>query len=122
MDKTQKLLFVYNANSGRRNSFIDSIHKLFSPNTYECHLCELTYGFFLEDKRWKRFRKTHTQEMIFLHKDEFTATYKSKFGYKFTFPIVLITGENGLEVLVSTKELNQITSVHHLIQIVGERV
>ena len=59
--------------------------------------------------------------MIFLHKDEFTKTYKSKFQYKFTFPIVLLEGDNGLEVLISTKELNTVQSSEELIKVLKGR-
>ena len=121
MKKTQKLLFVYNANSGKRNAFLDSMHKVFSPNTYDCNLCELTFGIFSENKTWKRFRQSNTHEMTFLHKDEFAKTYKSKFGYKFTFPIVLTEGGKGLEVLITTEELNQLKAVRELIHLVKSR-
>ena len=121
MDTSQRLLFIYNANSGKGNAFLDSMHKVFSPQTYDCKLCELTFGVVSENKTWKRFREETKNVMVFLHKDEFAKKYKSKFGYKFTFPIILAEGENGLEVLVSTEELNQTKTVHDLIRLVKER-
>ncbi|MEM1257510.1 MAG: GTPase [Bacteroidota bacterium] len=122
MEKTpQKLLFIYNANSGSRNALLDSMRKIFSPQTYDCKLCDITFGAISENKTWKRFRKESRYPMVFLHKDEFAATYKSKFGYKFTFPIVLSESENGLEVLIATKELNQLKTAHELIALVKER-
>ena len=118
----QKLIFVYNANSGRGNAFLDSMHKVLSPQTYDCKLCELTFGVVAENSTWKKFRQEATYEMLFLHKDEFAKTYKSKFGYKFTFPIVLMEGTNGLEVVITTKELNSLQTVNALIQLVKERM
>ncbi|WP_273567857.1 hypothetical protein [Maribacter halichondriae] len=53
----QKLIFIYNADSGFRNAIIDGAHKILSPNTYECNLCELTFGAFTENKVWAKFRK-----------------------------------------------------------------
>jgi len=50
-----KLIFVYNANSGAINALLDSAHKIISPQTYDCKLCELTYGVFKEDEEWLRF-------------------------------------------------------------------
>ncbi|NKI30415.1 GTPase [Croceivirga thetidis] len=117
----QKFLFVYNANSSTRNAILDSMHKIFSPKTYDCKLCEITYGVFTENRTWKKFRKESKHELVFLHKDEFTKTYASKFGYKFDFPIVLAEGVGGLEVLISTNELNQVLSVEELIALINER-
>ena len=111
MEKTQKLLFVYNANSGARNALLDSMHKVFSPNTYDCKLCDITFGIVSENKTWKRFRKESPHEMVFLHKDEFTKGYASKFGHKFTFPMVLI----------STEELNQLHTAQDLMALVESR-
>ena len=83
MGKMQKLLFVYNANSGTRNAILDSMHKVFSPKTYNCKLCDITFGVFSENKTWRRFREDNQHQMVFLHKDEFAKGYKSKFGHKF---------------------------------------
>ncbi len=122
MDIRQKLLFVYNANSGKRNAIIDSMRKVLRSQTYDCKLCELTFGVVAENKNWKRFRKENEQRMDVLHKDEFSKLYKSKFGYKFTYPIVLTEGENGLEVLIATEELNQLNSTQDLISLVMKRM
>ena len=122
MENVQKLLFIYNANSGKANAFLDSVHKVFSPQTYDCKLCELTFGTVLENRTWKKFRQETDREMVFLHKDEFAKKYKSKFGYKFSFPIVLTEGGNGLEVLIATGELNQLKTVQSLVGLVKERL
>lgn len=116
-----KLLFIYNANSGKRHALLDSLHKVFSPKTYDCNLCDITYGLFTENRVWKKFRKGSDQEMVFLHKDEFAKKYASKFGYKFDFPVVLLEGAQGLEVLISTEELNQLKTEYGLIRLVKER-
>ncbi len=118
----QKLVFVYNANSGKRNAVIDSMHKVFSPTTYDCKLCDITFGVISENRTWKKFRKQSTDQMTFLHKDEFAKKYASKFGYKFEFPIVLIETHNGLEVLVSTQELNAMKTAHGLVRLLKERL
>lgn len=120
-DVHQKLVFVYNANSGARNAILDSMHKVLSPTTYACSLCDITYGVFNEKKLWKKFRKQSKREMVFLHKDEFAKTYGSKFGHKFEFPIVLLEGKNGLEVLIHSAELNQLGNANSLIAMIGQR-
>ena len=118
----QKLIFIYNADSGLRNMVMDSAHKIFSPSTYQCRLCDITYGAFTEKSIWKKFRKETNLQMQFLHKDEFAKIYKSKFGHKFTFPIVLAETQNGLEIFVKTEELNEINTAEGLIAIIKTRV
>lgn len=117
----KKIIFVYNANSGTRNAILDSMHKVFSPATYACSLCDITYGIVSENKTWKKFRQEREYNMVFLHKDEFTKTYASKFGHKFDFPIVLFEGVDGLEVLIATQELNELKNANDLVNLVKQR-
>lgn len=119
--KLNKLIFIYNADSGIRNMILDSAHKIFSPETYECSLCDITYGAFIENAVWKKFRKETDLPMEFLHKDEFAKAYASKFGHKFTFPIVLTETNHGLEILVKTEELNGMEKAWDLIGLIKER-
>ncbi len=116
-----KLLFIYNANSGKLNSLLDSAHKVLSPATYNCHLCAITFGVLTEDTIWKKFREQSSLEMIFLHKDEFANQYASKFGHKFTFPIILAESHNDLEVFVGTDELKNLENASDLIALITER-
>jgi len=116
--KLQKLIFVYNANSGIGNMILDGVHKIVSPGTYKCNLCDITYGAFAENKVWKKFREGTTLEMEFLHKNEFQKQYASKFGHKVTFPIVLTATNNVLEVFIATEELNALNSTVELIDLI----
>ncbi|WP_373057078.1 GTPase [Zunongwangia sp. H14] len=118
----QKLIFVYNARAGAVNGILDSLHKIFKPETYNCSLCKITHGVLGEKKAWKKFRKTSDAEMEFLHVDEFKKQYASKFGHKFEFPVVLTEGANGFEIFISGKELTQISSEKELIALVRERM
>lgn len=117
-----KIIFVYNANSGTRNAVMDGMHKVFSPSTYECKLCDITYGVVSENRTWKKYRQNSLHKMVFLHKDEFAKQYASKFGYKFEFPIVLLEGDMGLEVLIATEEINKLKTSHGLIRLFKERI
>ncbi len=117
----EKLLFVYNANSGKGNTLMDVAHKILSPKTYDCNLCDITFGVFSENKLWKRFREQSSLDMEFLHKDEFAKGYASKFGHKFTFPIILAESANGFDVFVGTEELNTLKNPQDLIRILKSR-
>ncbi|MGI9553249.1 MAG: GTPase [Aurantibacter sp.] len=118
----QKLIFIYNADSGLRNLIIDGAHKILSPNTYECKLCEITFGAFTENNIWKKFRTESDLKMEFLHKDEFKGQYALKFRYKLTFPVILSESANGLVVFVKTEELNSLKDAEELIALIKERV
>lgn len=117
----KKLLFIYNANSEKKSGILDALHKAVSPKTYNCNLCGITYGILAEDKTWKNFREASDLQMEFLHLNEFKKAYASKFGYKFTFPIVLSANQNGLEIFISTEELNSLKNADELIQIITNR-
>ena len=120
--KPKRLIFIYNANSGLRNGVMDIAHKLISPATYECSLCGLTHGVFKEHKLWKSFREGSATEMEFLHKDEFEKLYASKFGHKFTFPVILSEEKDELQLLVSTEELNGLGELEELIALLQNRL
>ncbi|MDT0646185.1 GTPase [Zunongwangia sp. F260] len=115
------MIFIYNAASGPGNGVLDSLHKIFSPGTYSCSLCKLTYGITGEKKSWKHFRKSSGLEMEFLHADEFRKQYASKFGYKFDYPIVLTESDEGLQVLISTVELNKLKDDVELKELITAR-
>lgn len=119
----KKLLFVYNANSGTVNAVLDSLHKSLSPVTYSCNLCALTHGAIGEKKQWRKFRESSGIPMEFLHKNEYEKNYASKFGHKFTYPIILIEDmHQQLQVLFTPEELNGIASLEELIKRLETRI
>jgi len=113
--QSPKLIFVYNADSGLKNAIKDSAHKLFSPRTYQCKLCELTYSPIKEKRVWKKFRTASNYDMKFLHADEFENLYRSKFRPSFDLPVVLIENQYDLDVLISSKTFDDLKSVDQLI-------
>ena len=121
-EELHKLIFVYNANSGTINAVIDSMHKVLSPATYNCNLCDITFGLVGEKSAWREFRNSYPIDMDFLHRDEFEKAYASKFGYKFDYPIVLGVTTSELQVVISTDELNKLNGPEELIELVEQRV
>ena len=119
--KIEKLIFIYDANSGKHNALLDTMHKIVSPNTYNCNLCDITFGLFTENKTWRKFRETSKVEMVFLHKDEYLKKYKSKFNNKFTFPIVLAEHLESLSVFINTDELNKLKNHEGLMKEIRKR-
>ncbi|MDX1314809.1 MAG: GTPase, partial [Eudoraea sp.] len=91
------------------------------PATYSCNLCQLTHGAFRERKVWKDFRQSSQLPMQFLYKDEFLREYASKFSHAHTFPVVLGRTGSGLELVVSSNELNGLETAEELIGLLKSR-
>ncbi len=70
-----KLIFVYNADSGLFNGLADWAHKIFSPETYACNLCALTYSNLGMRSDWRQFISQLGVSVEFLHRDELRARY-----------------------------------------------
>ena len=87
-----------------------------SPASYECDLCSLTHGKFSEKRIWKKFRDAGLINMEFYHKDEFLKKYKSKWLPAYTFPIILISDQQGLQPFMVTQDFKEIDSVALLIE------
>jgi len=122
VEELSELIFVYNADSGIKNALLDGAHKVLSPATYDCNLCQLTHGAFMEKKVWRTFRERYTLPMKFLHKDEFRKDYASKFGHRFDFPLVLGSTHSGLEVVINKEELNALSDTQELIALLEARI
>ncbi|TGE04942.1 hypothetical protein [Hymenobacter fodinae] len=71
-----ELLFVYNADAGLINGFLDTVHKLVSPSTYACSLCALTYGAATMRPEWREFLKHLPARATFLHRNELVEQYQ----------------------------------------------
>ena len=106
------LLFVYNANSGTLNALFDAGHKLFSPKTYQCNLCALTFDTFTENTIWKSFRNENSVAMEFYHKDEFEAKFPND---TISYPAILKLEKDQLTTIFDDKALSEISSVDELI-------
>ncbi len=115
-----KLIFVYNADSGYFNLVVDIAHKIFSPATYPCSLCHLTHGTYKIRPAWEDFVKNAPIPLEFLHKDEFTLAYPE--WSQTVLPLILAAKNGKLEMLIPATELNGLRSIADLKKIVLERV
>lgn len=96
-----KLIFVYNADSGLWNGAFDAMHKVFSPKTYACKLCKLTYGAFSVKKEWQAFINDLSIESRFLHRDE----WEKEFALNVDLPAVFLNKEEELTTLVTADQM-----------------
>lgn len=114
------LIFVYNAGSGYFNVALDMAHKIFSPATYPCSLCDLTYGIFKIRPEWDDFVKNAPARFEFLHKDEFNVQYPEL--RETALPVVFVKHEGQLLPLITAVELNAMQSVAELKNLVLTRL
>lgn len=106
-----KLIFVYNAKSGKLNALFDIAHKILKPETYQCSLCALTHDALSEKKIWSDFKARTSLELEFLHKDEFEKQY----GQTRDYPVILENSDL-LRTLIGPDELNRLRNVEELIE------
>lgn len=116
----ETVVFVYNATSGVIDKFIDSAHKILSPETYQCSLCKLTHGNFGEKQDWIDFKDQMKPPLKFLYKNEFEEQYKSKWLGKYEYPIVFLASGYALDPILTSKDLQEITSLDILIDTLKE--
>lgn len=108
-----KLIFVYNANSGLGNALLDYGKKYVQPQKYDCQLCMVTYGPFGMKKDWREFVRLLPYDVYFLHKNEYEKKYPEN---KITYPAVLEIKGHDVLVKIKTEEFDSIKSLDDLMQ------
>jgi hypothetical protein len=111
------LLFVYNANSDLFSSVTGFVHKIISPQTYDCSLCTLTYGNMHIKQEWKTFLERLPAKKIFLHKDEFI----KKYNLSVDLPAVFYLKSDQPIVLISASEINSYITLNELTNVLLQR-
>ena len=114
----KKIIFVYNATSGKVNGLLDIAHKLISPKTYQCSLCAITHDTFSENEQWKQFRETTKLSLEFLHSDEFESNYKS---IDTKYPVILLHENQKLTEWISKNDIEKIETTKELIELIKEK-
>lgn len=110
-----QLVFVYNAGSDLFSTVTDFAHKIFSPSTYQCQLCALTYDNFSMKQEWKSFIESLPMKTIFLHKDEFEKQYH----IKTSLPAVFISSEGSINEIISQKQIEGCQTLEELRNLVS---
>ncbi|MBK6264102.1 hypothetical protein JKA74_03555 [Marivirga sp. S37H4] len=116
MTKDQQLIFVYNANSGKWNGYMDIMHKILSPQTYACNLCAITYDTFSINKDWAAFKEKTPVKMSFLHKDEWEEQYNRKDG----LPAIFLEEKGSISVWIDPETMNRL-SLNQLKELISEK-
>jgi len=118
-ENNNKLIFIYNADSGLVNTVKDFWHKALRPSTYQCNLCQTTFGVFGAKKEWKTFISDLGIESEFLHKDEFLEKYDIKDA---KYPSAYILKNGNLTLFISQKEMNKVTTLTEMEDLVSSKL
>ena len=113
------LVFVYNAESGLFNTVADIAHKVFSPETYQCHLCALTHSTFGIRKSWQEFLNGLETSVEFLHANELQNRYSVK---HIPLPAIFQKHEGRLTLLIAADSINRCATIDDLKQLVTEKL
>lgn len=114
-----KLVFVYNADSGMFNTLADIAHKLISPETYKCNLCNLTHGYFSAREEWVHFLKDLDAEIKFLHRDEYL---KQQGDAGINLPAIFVESDGQLKLWVDRSVIDKLSSADELMEMIRAAV
>ena len=111
---------VYNAEDGFFNALNDWAHKIFSPETYECTLCQYTFGLTGMLSPWKTFIELQPFRTTFLHRTEFKQAHPE--FRALPLPLILVERAGNLEALVTADEIKATGGLMTLINLVQTRL
>jgi len=116
---TPALIFVYNADSGLLNMAADYVHKIFSPSTYGCNLCAVTFGNTGMKGEWREFVAHLGVPAEFLHRDEFLEHYNLKDA---KFPAAFLKKGDTITLFIDHNEINSSKTLKDLMDLVTKKV
>ena len=118
-NEDEKLVFIYNADSGLINAVKDYFHKRRSPETYQCNLCMQTFGAISMKKDWKSYVKNLDIPAEFLHKDEFEKKYDIKNA---KYNSAYYKNGSNMKLVISQEEMDAVNSLEELKGLVGKKL
>lgn len=111
-EQEEELIFVYNADKDVLNSVLGYAHKVFSPSTYPCQLCNLTHSNLGERKVWKEFKALQKVRMTFIYRAEFN----DRFNTTTDLPVIISVLDGIETVLLSKKEIASFANANELME------
>lgn len=115
-----RIILVYNADSGLFNAVTAWSHKLISPQTYRCSLCRYTFGLTGILISWKNFLQMLPFSAEFLHRDEFRVRFPA---FATTpLPVILIEKDGVAEILIGNGEIHEIGGLAGMIAVLQARL
>ena len=117
----REIMFVYNEVSSPISMVMGFAHRLVSPETYECRLCDLTYNRFTMKAEWRTFLDRIGIPATFHFRNKFVASHPLRSGDP--FPMILYAGDSGEPTtLLTADEINATTTLAQLEAAVTEKL
>lgn len=113
----KKLIFIYNGDSGKVNAVVDWAHKLVSPSTYQCDLCNLTYGTFGQKKEWKKFVDSLGIDAEFIHRNDVPTEFKD-----LQPPTIVYLEDESSTIILTADEFKDIKDLDQLMTTIKDRL
>jgi len=101
--KIERLLFVFSADSGSFNAFLDSARKLLRIKG--CTLCSITHGLAGEKSEWRDCKEEIGLPVDYIHRDEISGELKSVVGDQ--LPCIVAQASNDLVLLLTPDVLER---------------
>ena len=114
-----ELIFCYNAEKGKLNSFLDFIHKTVSPKTYSCNLCAITHNF-KKTKKWDSFIQNFHLKIKFYYKSDLEKY--SLTNFKHQLPCCLIKKKDNYRILIDKNAMNSLKDDAQLIEMIETKI
>ena len=114
-EKQPTLIFAYRAERGFFNTLSHTMHRVFSPETYECRLCQFTFSAVGMLRPWKEFLESRPEAKIFYHRKEFQAAFPE---VKEELPLILESNPNSnkVRVLLDRSAIESCSELEELIE------
>ena len=115
------LVIVWNANGGWQHALMDSLHKVVSPGTYSCKLCQLTHGLAGPKAEWSKYIETIGGKVVIYHREEFKKSLIAENFPGIELPVVLIRRSEQWQILLSKAEILQLKNLNELLNELKQR-
>lgn len=119
MNDPDRIILVYNAESGVFNTVHSWLHKAFSGECGDCQLCHFTYGLTGMRRPWRELIESLPCPAVFLYRADFQKTYPD---FETTFPAILAEYTGQLKHLVSADELAELENLTELVEFTSDRI
>jgi len=118
--RPDRIIFVYNEDSGFFNGVAGWAHKALSPDTYQCALCRITFGLTGMLVPWKSYLERLPYPVMFLHRDEFRARFPAQ--ATLALPVILAEQAGRTEPLLTAADIRSAGGMLGLISRMDDRL
>ncbi|MCA9739954.1 MAG: hypothetical protein H6695_11445 [Deferribacteres bacterium] len=112
-------IFVYNAKSGLFNKLTGFAHKILSPQTYACQLCQITHSNLGMHPEWQNFLK----ELPVLIEFDYRDTFIKKHGFpEADFPAIYQKSGRQVKLAIDATSIRACRTITDLQRLVLQQI